>query len=27
MHGCCSNPKSIIINRDDYDDFIKKRNI
>ncbi|MGR5894550.1 SIR2 family protein [Enterobacter kobei] len=25
IHGCCSNPKSIIINRDDYDDFIKKK--
>ena len=25
IHGCCSTPNSIIINRDDYDDFIKKK--
>ncbi|WP_033070951.1 SIR2 family NAD-dependent protein deacylase, partial [Pectobacterium parmentieri] len=25
IHGCCSTPKSIIINRDDYGDFIKKK--
>lgn len=25
IHGCCSTPKSIIINRDDYEDFIKKK--
>ena len=25
IHGCCSTPESIIINRDDYDDFIKKK--
>lgn len=25
IHGCCSTPKSIVINRDDYDDFIKKK--
>ncbi|KAA8726307.1 SIR2 family protein [Ewingella americana] len=25
IHGCCSSPESIVINRDDYDDFIKKK--
>ncbi|EBQ6606045.1 SIR2 family protein, partial [Salmonella enterica] len=25
IHGCCSTPDSIVINRDDYDDFIKKK--
>lgn len=25
IHGCCSDPKSIIINREDYEDFIKKK--
>ncbi|WP_244664896.1 SIR2 family protein [Candidatus Symbiopectobacterium sp. 'North America'] len=25
IHGCCSTPESIIINSDDYGDFIKKK--
>lgn len=25
IHGCCSAPESVVINRDDYDDFIKKK--
>lgn len=25
IHGCCSSPESIVINRNDYDDFIKKK--
>lgn len=25
IHGCCSDPESIVITREDYDDFIKKK--